>query len=56
MIKNKVYMILNYNEFLLILVSIITDCVSISVFALLVGLSIDIASSEVGLKVPVINV
>ena len=47
--KNQ--MVLNYIEPLLILAFTITDCVSISAFALLVSIPIGIASSGVGLKI-----
>ena len=46
----------NYIEHLLIAVSEITGCVSISVFASLVGLSTEIASSTIGLGICVITV
>ena len=42
---------LNYIENFLILVSAITGCVSISVFAFLIGIPIGIASSAIGLKI-----
>ena len=53
MISNKhknVYTTLNYIEHLLILVSAITGCVSISAFASL-SISIRIMSSTMGLKI-----
>ena len=42
---------LNYVEQLLILVSTITDCISISAFALLVCVLVDITSSAVRIKI-----
>ena len=42
---------LNYIEHFLILVSAITDCISISAFASLLGIRIVIASSAIGLKI-----
>ena len=47
----KVCTALNYIEYLLILASTVTGCVSISTFASLVGIPIGIASSVVGLKI-----
>ena len=47
----KVCTDLNYIEYLLILASTVTGCVSISTFASLVGIPIGIASSAVGLKI-----
>ena len=44
-------MVLNYIHHLLVLVSKITSFVSISVFACLVGIAIDIASSAIGLNI-----
>ena len=47
--KHKnVYKVLNYNEQPLILISAITRCVSISMFASLIGIPIGITSSLVG--------
>ena len=46
---------LNYVETLLILVSTVTDCVSISVFSSLVCVPLGITSSAVGLKICVIT-
>ena len=43
----KVFGVLNYVEHLLVLVSTVTGCISISVFASLVGIPVDIASSTV---------
>ena len=42
--------VLNYTEHLLVLVSTVNGCVSISAFASLVGIPIGTASSEVGIK------
>ena len=41
---------MNYTEHLLILISTVTGCVSVSGFASFVGISIEIKSSVVGLK------
>ena len=49
--QKKVYTVSNYIEHLLILVSSITACVSISSFASLVDIPLGIASSAVGLKI-----
>ena len=47
--KHKnVYAIHNYIEYLLILASAVTGCVSISAFTSLVGILIGIASSAIG--------
>lgn len=46
---------LRYIEQQLILVSAVTGCVSISTFALLVGIPVYIASSVVGLKIKTIT-
>ena len=51
----NVYRVLNYIENLLILVSTVTRCISISDFASLVGISIGITSSAIGLKICVIT-
>ena len=51
----KVYRILNYIEPLLILVSAVTRCISVSAFAYLVGIPIGITSSATGLKICVIT-
>ena len=51
----KVCMGLNYIEQLLILISVITGCVSISPFALLFEIPIATASSVVGSKICVIT-
>ena len=48
---NKVCTTVNYIEHLLILGSTITGCVSISVFASLVGIPLGITSSAIRLKV-----
>ena len=54
--KHKnVYRVLNYIEHLLILVSTVLGCVSISDFASLVGITIEITSSAVRLKLSVIT-
>ena len=42
---------MNYIEHLLIVIFTITGCVSISAFAFLVGIHIEITNSAVGLKV-----
>ena len=47
----KICTTLNYIEHFLILAITITGCVSISFFASLVGISIGITSSAIGLKV-----
>ena len=44
-------MVLHYIQNLLILVSAVTGCVSISAFASLVGIPIDITSSAVRIKI-----
>ena len=49
--KKKVCTTLNYIEHFLILASTITGCVSISVFASIVGITIGITSSAIGLKI-----
>ena len=46
----KVSTTLNYIEHFLILASTITGCISISAFASLLGVSIGITSSAIGLK------
>ena len=51
----KVYRILNYIEHLLILISKITGCVSISSFSYLVGISIENTSSAIRFKICVIT-
>ena len=43
--------VLNYIEHLLILISTVTGCVSISAFASLIGIPIGIKSSAKGLKI-----
>ena len=53
--RKKVCRVLNYIEHLLILVSTVTGCVSISAFASLVGIPVGIANSLVGLKICVIT-
>ena len=47
----KLCRVLNYIDHLLIVISTITGCVSISAFASLVGISIGIKSSAIGLKI-----
>ena len=51
----KVCLTLNYIEHRLILASTVTGCVSISTFASLVGIPVDIASSAVALNICVIT-
>ena len=53
MIKNhkKVCTTLNYIEHFFIVGSTITGCVSMSTFASLVGIPIEITSSAIGLKI-----
>ena len=50
----KVCTTLNYIEHFLIVASAVTGCISISVFASLLGIPIGIRSSAVGLKLCVI--
>ena len=47
----KVCIVLNYIDHLLIVISTITGCVSISAFSSLVGVPIAITSSPIGLKI-----
>ena len=47
--------VLNYTEHSLILISTITGCVSISAFASLVEIPIEIRSSAIGFNICVIN-
>ena len=47
----KVYRVFNYTEHLLILISPITGCVSISAFVSLVVIPIEIRTSAIGLKI-----
>ena len=47
----KVCTTLNYIEHFLILGSTITECISIAAFASLVGISIGITSSAIGLRI-----
>ena len=49
--SKKIYTSLSYVEHFLILASTITGCVSISVFASVIGILIGITSSAVGLKI-----
>ena len=51
----KVYRVLNYIENLLILLSTVSGSVSVSAFATLVGIPIEITSSAIGLKICVIT-
>ena len=51
----KVYRVLNYIEHLLILISMVTGCISMSAFASLVGIPIGITSSAIGLKICVVT-
>ena len=46
----KVCRVLNYIDHLLIVISTITGCVSISAFAFLVGIPIEITNSAIGLN------
>ena len=46
---------LNYIEHLLILISTVTGCVSTSAFPSLLGITIGITSSTIGLKICVIT-
>ena len=46
---------MNYTEHLLIIISTITGCVSISAFVSLVGISIAISSSAIELKICVVT-
>ena len=50
-----VYRILNVFEYWYILISTITGCVSTFVFAFLVGISIGITSSTIGLKICIVT-
>ena len=47
----KVCTTLNYIEHFFVLASTITGCISISVFASLIGIPIEITSSAIGLKI-----
>ena len=51
----KVYVVLNYTEHLLVLISTVTGWDSISAFAFLVGILIGVTSSAIGLKTFVIT-
>ena len=51
----KVYRVLNYINHLLILVSTVTRCISISAFASLVEIPIGVMSFAIGLKICVIT-
>ena len=43
--------VLNYTEYLLVSISTVTGCVSISTFASLVGISVGITGSAIWLKI-----
>ena len=51
----KIYRVLNYTEHLLILISTVTGCTSISAFVSLVGILVGITRSAIGLKICVIT-
>ena len=51
----KVCGVLNYIEHLLILVSTVTGCVSVSDFSSLVGIPVGITSSAIGLEICVVT-
>ena len=51
----KLCRVLNYTEHLLIVISTITGCVYISAFASLVGISVGITSSAIGVEICVIT-
>ena len=51
----KVCRVPNYIDHLLVVNSTITGCVSISAFATLVGIPIEISSSAIGLKIFIIT-
>ena len=51
----RVCRVLNYVDHSLIAISTITECVSVSAFASLVGIPIGITSSAIGLKICVIT-
>ena len=51
----RVCRVLNYIDHSLIAISTITECVSVSAFASLVGIPIGITSSAIGLKICVIT-
>ena len=53
--KHKVWRILNYIDHLVIAISAITGCVSISAFTSLVGITIGVISSAIKLKICVIT-
>ena len=54
--QKKKCVVLNYIEYLLILASIFTGCISVSAFASLAGIPADIASFAVRLKICLITV
>ena len=49
--RKKVCRVLNNIDHLLIAISTITGCVSISAFASLIGIPIEVTSSSIGLKI-----
>ena len=49
------YRFLNYTEYLFLLISTVTGCVSISAFSTFVGIPIGITSSAIGLKICLIT-
>ena len=51
----NIYRVLNYIEHLFILISTATGCISISAFASLVGVRVEITNSARGLKICVIT-
>ena len=51
----KVFTNLNYIEHFLILASTVTKCISISAFASLLGILIEITSSAIGLRICAIS-
>ena len=51
----KIYRVLNYTEHLLILISTVTGCISISAFVSLVGILVGITRPVIGLKICVIT-
>ena len=53
--QKKVFVVLNYIELLFILVSRVTECVTISAFASLICILMGITSSTIGLKICVIT-
>ena len=53
--SKKIYRVLNYIKHLLILISTVTGCVTISSFASLVGIPMGITSSAIELKICLIT-